>query len=92
MIQSVLVQVAPQSQGDAGQATEGFYEIEDGYLQMTYRDGRPLENPSYRVLLAAGARPEQIAASLTKLARRELSGEVVPGFNRVMAYPKAAAI
>lgn len=90
MIQSILVQIAPQSEGDPGQATEGFYTVKDGYLQMTFRDGKPLDNPLYRVLLADGAKPDEIAANLTKIIRREMSGELVPGFNRVMSYPKAA--
>jgi hypothetical protein len=89
MIRSVLVQVHPQSEGDPGQITEGFFKVEDGYLQMTYRDGRPLDNPLYRVELPDGVRAEQVAAKLAKAIRLEISGEIVPGFNRRMSYPKA---
>jgi hypothetical protein len=87
MIQTVLVQIRPQSTNDPGQITEGFYEIQDGYLQMTYRDGKPLDNPNYRVLLG-DKNAREVAAHLTKLVRTELSGEVVEGFNRDLVYPR----
>lgn len=88
-IKSVLVQVSPQSDGNPGRVTEGFYKIEGGYLQMTYRDGRALDNPLYRVLLADGVNTDQVAAGLAKGIRAELSSEIVPGFNREMSYQKA---
>lgn len=88
-IKTILVQVRPQGVGDPGQVVEGFYIIEDGYLQMTYRDGQPLESPLYRVALADGVNPNGVAANLTKAIRRELSGEIVPGFNRDISYSRA---
>jgi len=89
MIKAVLVQIAPQNDGNpAGRAAEGFYKIEGDYLQMTFRDGQALENPLYRVRLN-GANPNEVAANLTKTICNELSGELVPGFNREMSYPKA---
>jgi hypothetical protein len=89
MIKTVLVQINPQSEGDPGRVTEGFYKLEDGYLQMTFRDGRPLENPLYRVLIG-DANPNEVAANLAKTIRGEMSGEAVPGFNRGLSYPKSS--
>jgi len=83
---SVTVQVRAPKDGDPGQVTEGFYKLQDGYLQMTYRDGRMLENPLYRVRLHDGADPAAIARSLTHSIRRELSGEQVEGFTRDLSY------
>lgn len=88
MIHSVLVQVRAPKDGDPGQVTEGFYKVEDSHLQMTYRDGVPLENPLYRVLLPAGADARTIAGKLTKEARREMQGEQVEGFARELNYPR----
>ncbi|OAF05454.1 hypothetical protein AYJ54_00680 [Bradyrhizobium centrolobii] len=88
-VHSVTIQLRAPSDGDAGQVTEGFYKLEDGYLQMTFRDGRHLENPLYRVRLHDGADPKAIAGNLTRSIRRELSGEVVEGFTRNLSYGKS---
>lgn len=88
-IQSVTVQVRAPKDGDPGQVTEGFYTVEDGYLQMVYRDGRSLDDPKYHVQLPEGANVRAIAGNLTRMIRKEMSGETVDGFNRAISYPKA---
>ena len=88
-VHTVIVQIQAPKDGDPGQVTEGFYKVDDGYLQMTYRDGRNLENPLYRVRLHDGANVQVIAANLTRSIRREMSDEKVEGFTRTLSYPKA---
>jgi hypothetical protein len=88
-IHSVMVQISPPKGDDTGQVTEGFYTVEDGYLQMVYRDGRKLENPLYRVKLHDGANVQAIAANLTRSIRKDMLGEKVEGFTRNLSYPKA---
>lgn len=85
-IHTVTAQVRGPLDGDHGQVTEGFYKIEGDYLQMTFRDGKPLEDPRFRVLLTEGADPRAVASRLTLEVRRELSGELVEGFNRILTY------
>jgi hypothetical protein len=89
-IHSVTVQIVAPKNGDPGQVTEGFYTVEDGHLQMVYRDGRTLENPQYRVRLPEGANVQAIAANLTRSIRKEMLGEKVEGFTRNLSYPKAS--
>lgn len=88
-VKTVTVQIRPQSEGDPGQITYGYYTVRDGLLQMTQKDGRPLDNPLYSVRLHDGAHVEAIAANLTKTIRNEMRGEIVPGFSRELSYPKA---
>lgn len=89
-VHSVTVQIAAPAADDPGQVTEGFYTVEDGYLQMVYRDGRKLENPLYRVKLHDGANVKAIAGNLTRSIRTEMLGEKVEGFTRNLSYPKAS--
>lgn len=88
-IKSILVQLKAPSDSDPGQVTTGYYKVTGDTLQMTFKDGRPLENPLYSVRLHDGANVEAIASNLTKTIRSELQGEIVPGFNRPLSYPKA---
>lgn len=89
-IKTVTVQIRAPSEGDPGQVTQGFYKVTGDTLQMTFKDGRPLENPLYSVRLHDGANVEAIAGNLTKTIRSEMQGEIIPGFNRHLSYPKAA--
>lgn len=89
-IHSITVQIAAPTADDPGQVTEGFYTVEDGHLQMVYRDGRKLENPLYRVRLQEGANVKAIAGNLTRSIRKEMMGETVEGFTRNLSYPKAS--
>jgi hypothetical protein len=78
----VWITTRPPTNGDAGAGEIGFYEVEDGYLQMFSEDGKA----GKKVKLAPGDDPRTIAGRLTKEAWMKRAREST--FNRPLVYPK----
>jgi hypothetical protein len=88
-VRSVIAQIRPAGPGETGQITTGFYVIEDGVLTMTRPNGEPVDEVRYRHALTPADDEKRIAAVFTKEIRKEMLGEVVPGFSRHLSYPNA---
>lgn len=90
-IHEVIVQVrAPSGRpDDYGQATSGFYTIDDDRrLTMTDENGVPVRRKNGELwthLLKDSDNPELIARILTKQIRTSLHGDSA-GFNRRIVY------
>lgn len=89
-VHRVFVQIRkPDSPGDQGQVSEGFYIVEGTTLVMTRGDGTPVDDRQYRHELREGDNPDAIAQVLTRKIRRQKLGitdDSPDGFNRPLRY------
>jgi hypothetical protein len=86
--------LAPSSRhavdGSPGRVSYGRYAVEDGKVVMYDEDETPVTDRRgnrYELELVEGIEPDQIAARLTKLIRRDQGGDK-SGFNRLLTFPK----
>ena len=85
MPETVIVNLGPN------RVAEGFYKVEDGKVIMTYADGDVVVSElgqTFEHVLREEDNPKAIAAVLTRQVRAAMSGELVPGFNDPMEYPR----
>jgi hypothetical protein len=87
-IHRVIIFISHPSAGDPGQASEGYYVIEDGELIMTHSDGEPVSPDQFRHRLKAGDDANAIAGILTVQVRRLMLGitKADEAFGRPLNY------
>ena len=91
-VHRVFATVAPN------QVTVGFYTLTDGNLMtMVHPNGDPvmLDEAPVTAKLSPGSNNnliEQVARLLTKKIRKSFRGELVEGFDRVIAYPSDGSV